>query len=90
MFRILQEALTNVARHADARAVRIVGTRAGGLYELVIEDDGRGMEGARAGSTGMTSMRERAALAHGRLELDSGKGAGTRIRVIVQLDGEAA
>jgi signal transduction histidine kinase len=79
--RILQEALTNVARHADATIVGVRLTIRGERIMLRIVDNGRGFN---AGATkqegfGLTSMRERAALISGRLRVASRVGAGTRV-----------
>ncbi|MEW5967544.1 MAG: CHASE3 domain-containing protein [Pseudomonadota bacterium] len=81
LYRIVQEALTNVARHAGARQVWIAGEARDGRYWLAVEDDGRGMSGAATVSLGLLSMRERAALAGGRLELGAGRAGGVRVRV---------
>lgn len=83
LFRIVQEALTNVARHAGASRVRIEGTIADGQYWLAVEDNGRGMSDSMKTSLGLLSMRERAALAGGKLELGPGREGG--LRVFVQL-----
>lgn len=83
LFRIVQEALTNVARHAGASRVRIEGTLTDGQYWLAVEDNGRGMSDSVKTSLGLLSMRERAALAGGRLELGPGREGG--LRVLVQL-----
>ena len=63
LFRILQEALTNVRRHAQARHVRVVLFGFGDYVELTVDDDGRGPQGAQPG-LGRTGMEE--ARAHGR------------------------
>ena len=77
VFRLVQEGLTNIARHSGARRARI--TLAGGAdrtLTLRIEDDGRGLpEGFRAG-LGLTGMRERAELHGGEMRLSPGSGAG--------------
>ena len=82
VFRIVQEALTNVARHARAKhvSVQLSGTPAG--MRLSVTDDGRGFDVAAArfgGSLGLLGMRERARLLGATLEIDSTPGAGTRI-----------
>lgn len=80
-FRILQESLTNIARHADARCVTVaVGIDTGALV-LRIEDDGRGIEPVpweKPGSYGVLGMRERAINLGGSLEVSGGPG-GTSI-----------
>lgn len=79
----MQEALTNVARHAGATTVRVEGTVADDAYRLAVEDDGRGMAPGAAAALGMVSMRERAALAGGGLRIGAGRRAGLRIEVCV-------
>lgn len=86
LFRIIQEALTNVARHAGATQVRIDGAPRGEGYEVVIEDDGCGMRDAPKGTVGVPSMRERAALARGRLDIERGERGGVRVRVRLPLE----
>jgi PAS domain S-box-containing protein len=92
MFRILQEALTNVARHAQAKHVEVrVGiTRKGKERELVlhVEDDGRGIrpeETADARSLGLLGMRERALLWNGGVEVKPRTEGGTRVTVRLPL-----
>jgi two-component system NarL family sensor kinase len=80
-YRIVQESLTNVARHARARTcrVRFSVDRAGGVLELEVTDDGVGMpEGHRAG-VGLSSMRERAEELGGTLAVEPGPEGGTRV-----------
>ncbi|HXF67690.1 MAG TPA: ATP-binding protein [Burkholderiales bacterium] len=91
-FRIAQEALTNVLRHAGARRVSVELRRRDAELELAVEDDGRGFDvaaarwrAARGASLGLASMEERAALAGGRLELASAPGEGTKVRVRLPL-----
>lgn len=95
LYRITQEALTNIARHAGAQRVWITGEVAreaqSGIYRLAIEDDGCGM--AQAGtppittSLGLVSMRERASLAGGSLQVGSGRDGGVRVEVNLPLAG---
>lgn len=94
LFRIAQEALANVARHAGAaRAVVRLSREPGGTV-LAVEDDGRGFDpGERLAQSrrwGMARMRERAAAIGGALELEARPGAGTRVRVVVPAPTEAA
>ena len=85
-FRIVQEAVLNVVRHAHAQRVAIeVRTTAGGLT-LTVEDDGVGFDPARSG-LGIVGMTERAALAGGDLAIASSPGAGTTIRARLPLGG---
>ncbi len=81
-YRILQESLNNITRHAQARRVEIRLEQNAGLLELEIRDDGRGFDTRGLGSQrgwGLQGMRERATLAGGRLEVDSTPGRGTRV-----------
>ena len=84
VFRILQEALTNVVRHAGARSVRVRLFLEGDLLALEIEDDGRGFDPltlTRPESLGFLGMRERATALRGSLEVESEEGRGTLVRV---------
>jgi PAS domain S-box-containing protein len=94
LYRIVQEALHNVVKHAQARTVSVLLSRRDRHAILVIEDDGRGFETAEfadpgGAGFGLVSMRERAMLVGGELEIDSTPGAGTSIfvRVPLSLDG---
>ncbi|WP_341521515.1 transporter substrate-binding domain-containing protein [Pseudomonas sp. G.S.17] len=88
MFRILQEALTNVMRHAQAHTVEVSLTLDDGLMCMTIADDGRGFvpEQGRPVSFGLVGMRERVLMLGGRLELDSESGEGTTLRAYIPLD----
>jgi signal transduction histidine kinase len=80
-FRIAQEALANVARHARARHVEMTLAMPGDTLEIAIRDDGVGFDvERRRKGLGLTGMSERAALAGGQLEIDSEPGAGTTLR----------
>ena len=80
LYRITQEALTNVVRHASAQHARVVvGARGAGL-ELEISDDGCGTPHPRPGGVGLSSMRERAEELNGRLVVEARPGSGTTIR----------
>jgi two-component system nitrate/nitrite sensor histidine kinase NarX len=83
VLRILQEALNNVRKHADATAVRVRLMARPGLVRLEVADNGRGFEPGQVGSDrfGLESMRERAALIGGRLAVDSTPHDGARITV---------
>lgn len=99
VYRVVQEALTNVARHAQVGEAAVAVWTQGGLVVLSIEDRGVGFdfEAALAArrSNGMTSMRERVALLDGQLFVDTAVGQGTRILVELPLhrpersDGDA-
>jgi signal transduction histidine kinase len=88
VYRILQEALNNVARHAQAGRARVRLAVVEGELELTVSDDGRGIPaGARPG-VGLAGMRERAALLGGQLEVGPGATAGTEVRLSLSLQGE--
>jgi signal transduction histidine kinase len=88
LYRVTQEALYNVVKHSGAKHVTVELTAAGREMRLSISDDGRGfdLEAARAAAgLGLLSMRERVRVVHGRIELRSQPGAGTRVDVRVPL-----
>jgi len=87
VYRVLQEALTNVARHASARRVSIQLVRAGATVELRVQDDGMGFEPRDGGRLGLRGMRERAALLGGSVEVESRPGAGTMITAHLPVRG---
>src|SRR5262249_15531161 len=83
IYRIVQEALTNIVKHAGATSVSIIVMASGGSGRLVIEDDGDGCDpsSVRDGALGLVGARERVAILGGRFELQSAPGAGTTIVV---------
>jgi signal transduction histidine kinase len=83
IYRIVQEALTNIVKHADASSVSIIVMSPGHTVRLVIEDDGTGFDPAdvREGALGLVGIRERVGLLGGRFEIDSKPGAGTTLLV---------
>ena len=87
LFRIAQEALNNVAKHASAKHVGIALSAGDGHMTVEISDDGAGFDPlaaeARASRWGMTTMRERAEAAGGRLDIASRPGSGTVLRARV-------
>jgi signal transduction histidine kinase len=87
LLRIAQEALNNVVHHADATVVRVRAGIVEQQLELVVGDNGVGFEPSqvREGSVGLASMRERAQIIGGELEIDSQPQDGTRIRVRIPL-----
>jgi signal transduction histidine kinase len=86
MYRIVQEALTNVANHAAATRISILMTRTETAAVLVVEDDGQGFDLADTTSRlGITGMRERVALVGGRLKVETATGAGTTIAAEIPL-----
>lgn len=90
LYRVAQEALRNATRHAQARAVRVTLDVRAGVAVLGITDDGIGfdVEAAerRRPGMGLFSMRERVALAHGSVNIDSAPGSGTRITASVPVE----
>lgn len=93
LFRIIQEALNNVKKHAQAHSVEVIISMAPNRVSAIIRDDGVGFDvaatEARIDATkhlGMVSMRERADLEKGRLEIRSQVGKGTEVRAIFELD----
>jgi two-component system sensor histidine kinase UhpB len=90
IYRIAQEALTNVVRHAHASVATLTLEVVGGRVVLEVADDGRGMAGpAPASSTGIPGMRERALLVGGSLSIDPLPAGGTSVRLEAPV-GEAA
>jgi signal transduction histidine kinase len=96
IYRIVQEALTNVSRHAEASSALVeIGERAGHVV-VSVTDDGKGMPGADRlgprgdgleGGFGMGGMRERAELVGGELEFGPAPERGTRVQLTVPLSG---
>jgi signal transduction histidine kinase len=84
VFRIVQEALMNVARHAGASAVRIVMQQTAEQMSVTIHDNGRGITSRELddpGSIGLLGMRERAELVGGQLQISAKRGKGTAILI---------
>jgi signal transduction histidine kinase len=80
LYRIVQEAVTNVAKHSAARRLSITLTRKGGSVVAIVEDDGMGFDPqASADGLGLLGMRERLALVGGTLRIEAAAGAGTTI-----------
>ena len=90
IYRVVQEALHNVARHAAANSVRIVAQQEPGRLLLSIQDDGRGFDVKRSRGLGLLGMEERVAHLDGTLELVSEPGKGTLISVILPLAARVA
>ena len=89
-FRLVQEALTNAARHAQPRMVRVTLARSANGVEISVRDDGRGfdvqaaLDRARRGEAlGLAGMQERVSLIGGEMEIQSAPGEGCEIRVLV-------
>jgi signal transduction histidine kinase len=90
LYRIVQEALSNVAKHANASQVRLRLTRRGRALVLVVEDDGCGFDveatkHSRESGLGVFGMEERLALVGGTLRVESVAGEGTRVSAEVRL-----
>jgi len=97
LYRITQEALTNVARHAGAHTVSLLVEARDGSVSLIVEDDGRGFDVASCMThtqndrcLGVFGMRERATLLGGALTIESTPGSGTTVFVEMPLRTEAA
>ncbi len=90
VYRIVQEALSNAVKHADAHAVSLRVRQLPDRVQVAVEDDGRGFDpdGVRAGF-GLTGMRERALLAGGRLWVSSADGGPTRVAAVLPLPARA-
>jgi signal transduction histidine kinase len=85
-YRLVQEALTNVIKHADASHVRVLVEVRDKVLALRVTDDGRGFDlDARTAGYGLVGMRERVELAGGSLEIGRGEGGGTRIAATLPL-----
>ncbi len=97
LYRVAQEALTNVLRHANARRVSVLLERRPGGVSLIVEDDGRGFDAETLlqappteGKLGLLGMGERAKLVGGTFALESSPGSGTTVFVRLPLDCPAA
>jgi signal transduction histidine kinase len=89
VYRLVQEALTNVAKHAAASRVEVGVRQEGGCIEVAVRDDGEGFDpAASSGGRGLIGMRERIELLGGRIAVTSAPGDGTEIAATVPL-GEA-
>jgi two-component system sensor histidine kinase DegS len=94
VYRVLQEALQNVHKHAQAAAVGIVWQRSAGNWVLHVTDDGIGFDlvkaARRAKSVGLLSMRERAELIGGTLQIQSSPGKGSAVTLQLPIEGSAS
>lgn len=90
IFRIVQEALTNVAKYAEASRVSVLLSKWNGTWLLTINDNGKGFDttSQKAQSFGLVGIRERAALLGGKAEIISAAGKGTTVRVSMKLGEE--
>jgi PAS domain S-box-containing protein len=91
VFRIVQESLTNVARHADASQVTVTLASHGAYCQVMVQDDGVGFDpgSVRKKSLGLVGMRERVLMVGGEIEIDSTQGQGTIVVVRVPLGTRA-
>jgi signal transduction histidine kinase len=92
LYRLVQEALTNVVKHAEAKNVSVVVTRRAGGVGAVVADDGRGFaeSGVRDDALGIVGMRERVALLGGTLTFESSPGGGTALVAYIPSGAAAA
>jgi signal transduction histidine kinase len=95
LYRVAQEAMDNIATHAQAKTANITLSNDGQALTLVIEDDGKGFEPAEVladpdavRGLGILSMQERIALVGGTFSIESARGKGTRVKAEVPLEGE--
>ncbi|HXQ88621.1 MAG TPA: ATP-binding protein, partial [Solirubrobacterales bacterium] len=88
VYRLVQEALTNAVRHAEAKRVEVAVEGSADEIRIAIRDDGRGFDLALAtGGRGLTGMRERIELFGGTIDVSSEPGRGTEIVATVPLGG---
>ena len=90
LFRVAQEALSNVVRHAGARAASVVLRQMDDGLLLAVSDDGSGFDRAtspKGMNLGLASMRERVSLVHGTLDIESAPGEGTSVVAWVPVAG---
>lgn len=86
VYRLVQEALTNVVKHASASRVEVSARETGGKIEIAVRDDGEGFDpAALSGGRGLTGMRERIELLGGQIDVTSRPGEGTKISASVPL-----
>ncbi|MBX9679548.1 MAG: PAS domain S-box protein [Gemmataceae bacterium] len=87
IYRVVQEALTNIAKHAKASSVSVVATRPDGFVAVVVEDNGGGFDPTvtPSGRLGLLGMRERVELIGGEVDIESNAGAGTTLTVQIPI-----
>ncbi len=83
IYRVVQEALTNVARHAEARQVRVGLSAEGSQLRITVEDDGRGLAGEPTPHLGLLGMRERVTALGGTLAIAASPSAGFRLEALI-------
>ena len=94
LFRACQEAMNNVARHAQAESVLVQVSAEDGRVRIEIEDDGKGFDSGAPAPTdrahwGLLGIQERASILGGRARIDSAPGRGTRVEIEVPLPAAA-
>ncbi len=90
VYRLVQESLTNVAKHAEAESVMLQATVGEGRLTVLISDDGRGFDPtAERSGFGLAGMRERVELTGGELQIESKPSSGTKVMASLPLAGEA-
>ncbi len=93
VFRMFQEALTNITKHAEATIVQVSLSEVGGWFRLLVDDDGRGLVDGDIGklnSFGIRGMRERCQQLGGYFYIESKVQAGTCVRIEIPLNGRLA
>ena len=83
LYRVAQEALTNVGRHADADHAELLVEHVDGEVRMIVRDDGCGFAGPPPDDRGIGGIRERAMLVRGTVDVDSAPGEGTRVVVCI-------
>jgi signal transduction histidine kinase len=88
-YRITQEALTNVVRHADAHHAHITLDTSAAALTVTVTDDGHGISSSSPGGVGLASMRQRAQALRGTLRMDSGEHGTTVVAILPLQDGSS-
>jgi signal transduction histidine kinase len=88
IYRLTQETLNNITKHAQAKSVRITLIREADFVRLTVEDDGLGFAADRTRGLGLLGMRERVARLRGSFDIDSSPGKGTRVTVTLPLTNQ--
>ena len=87
MYRFVQEALNNCAKHSQAKKVRVFVKQAGDHLQAIVEDDGKGFDASRVRGLGLLGMTERVMQLGGMLKIESALGRGTRVSADLPLPG---
>ena len=90
IYRLAQETLHNITKHAQARTARVTLVRDAHSVRLTVQDDGRGFDAERTRGLGLLGMRERVARLHGSFDIDSSPGKGTRVTVTLPMNDASA